>query len=106
MEETRQCSEIVKESKKKKREIRDHGLFERDVCTTEMELIKLALCSAAFTVSFQSAYIHLKADTGVLQKKVRRALRKSLYFKEEKCNIFFLKPEYIKNFVDFDISEV
>lgn len=76
------------------------GIFNELFVTIELELVKLAIASPGFTISFEEAYEHFNADRN-LRSSIRRNLRKSIFFESEKCNVFFLKPEYLHYFIDF-----
>jgi len=64
------------------------GIFDELFVTIELDLVKLAIASPCFTISFEEAYKHFNADRN-LRSSIRRNLRKSRFFKSEKCNVFF-----------------
>lgn len=66
------------------------GIFNELFVTIELELVKLAIASPGFTISFEEAYEHFNADRN-LRSSIRRNLRKSIFFESEKCNVFFFE---------------
>ena len=55
------------------------GIFNELFVTFELELVKLAIASPGFTISFEEAYEHLNADRN-FRSSMRRNLRKSIFF--------------------------
>ena len=99
------CSLIIKDSAKRGRTPDPNvgqylGIFDKLFLMVELELVRLAIASPGFTISFQGAYDHFNANRRE-KASIRRHLRNSVFFAMEKCNVFFLKPEYINYFVDF-----
>ena len=97
------CAILEKDTARQKEIINNGqflGLFDQLFVTIELELVKLAIASPGFTVSFEEAYEHFNADRK-LRSSIRRNLRKSIFFESDKCNVFFLKPEYLDYFIDF-----
>jgi len=76
------------------------GIFDELFITIEFELVKLAIASPGFTISFEEAYKHFNANRNV-RSSIRRNLRKSQFFKNEMCNVFYLKAECLHYFIDF-----
>ena len=74
---------------------RYRNIFDELFLTMEMELVRLAVASPGFTVTFQTAYEHFHANR-TEKSFIRRHLRSSIFFQMEQCNIFFLKPEYVR----------
>ena len=93
------CSLIVKDVAKRKDGQYRH-IFDKLFVMVETELVKLAIASPGFTICIEEAYDHFHADKN-LKSSIRRNLRKSVFFESEHCNVFFLKPQYIRYFIDF-----
>ena len=99
------CSLIVKDVAKRNDSLprndgQYHHIFEKLFVTIEIELVKLAIASPGFTICFEQAYDHFHAAKN-LKSSIRRNLRKSVFFENEHCNVFLLKPQYIHYLIDF-----
>ena len=73
------------------------GIFHELFVTIELELVKLAIASLGFTISFEEDYEHFNVYRN-LRSSIRRNLRKSIFFESGKC---FFKPEYLHYFIEF-----